>query len=58
MVKERLSEAYSAHYGWDACEAYTRAEKALRDLEHRLASIRHVADAIDGRMAGFNRLSQ
>lgn len=58
LVKERLAEGFSAHYGWQPDEAYSRAEKALRDLERRLASIRLVADAIDARMAGFNRLSQ
>jgi hypothetical protein len=58
LIKERLAEGFAAHYGWDAEEAYARGEKALRDLERRLASIRLVADAIDARMAGFNRLSQ
>ncbi|MCW1922796.1 DUF5716 family protein [Luteolibacter arcticus] len=58
LVKERLAEGFAAHYGWHPDEAYSRAERALRDLERRLASIRLVADAIDARMAGFNRLSQ
>jgi len=58
LAKERLAEGLSAHYGWPSDESYLRAEKALRDLERRLASIRLVADAIDARMAGFNRLSQ
>lgn len=58
MVKERLAEGLSSHYGWSPDESYLRAERALRDLERRLASIRLVADAIDARMAGFNRLSQ
>jgi hypothetical protein len=57
-VKGRLAEGLAAHYHWDADEAYHRAEKALRDLEHRLSAIRLVADAIDARMASFNQLSQ
>ncbi|SHL17827.1 hypothetical protein SAMN05216428_101352 [Nitrosospira sp. Nsp11] len=58
MAKERLAEGLSAHYGWLVEESYLRADTALRDLEHGLASIRLVADAIDSRMASFNRLSQ
>jgi hypothetical protein len=58
LVKERLATGLAAHYHWDVTEAYHRAEKALRDLEHRLAAIRLVADAIDARMASFNQLSQ
>jgi hypothetical protein len=58
LVKERLAEGLAAHYSWDADESYHRADKALRELEHRLAAIRHVADAIDARMASFNQLSQ
>ncbi len=58
LVNERLAEGLAAHYHWDESESYHRAEKALRDLEHRLAAIRHVADAIDARMASFNQLSQ
>ncbi|WP_367871393.1 Wadjet anti-phage system protein JetA family protein [Luteolibacter sp. Populi] len=58
LVKERLAEGLSGHYGWQADDAYARGERALRDLERRLSSIRLVADAIDARMAGFNRLSQ
>ncbi|MDB6077901.1 MAG: hypothetical protein JWO82_1648 [Akkermansiaceae bacterium] len=58
LIKERLAEGFTEHYGWSSEESYLRAEKALRDLERRLASIRLVADAIDARMAGFNRLSQ
>jgi hypothetical protein len=54
----RLAEGLSAHYHWDENEAYHRAEKILRELEHRLAAIRLVADAIDARMASFNQLSQ
>jgi hypothetical protein len=58
LVKARLAQGLAAHYHWDETEAYHRAEKTLRDLEHRLAAIRHVADAIDARMASFNQLSQ
>ena len=58
LVKERLAVGFVEHYGWDTTEAYAKAEKALRDLEYRLGAIRLVADAIDGRMAGFNQLSQ
>ena len=58
LVKERLAEGLAAHYHWDESESYHRADKALRDLEHRLAAIRLVADAIDARMASFNQLSQ
>ena len=58
LVKERLAAGLAAHYHWDDSEAYHRADKTLRELEHRLAAIRHVADAIDARMASFNQLSQ
>jgi Family of unknown function (DUF5716) len=58
LVKERLAEGFAAHYQWDEVESYHRAEKALRDLEHRLSAVRLVADAIDARMASFNQLSQ
>ena len=58
LVKERLAQGLAAHYHWDDTEAYHRADKSLRDLEHRLAAIRLVADAIDARMAAFNQLSQ
>jgi hypothetical protein len=58
LVKERLAQGLASHYHLDETEAYHRAEKTLRDLEHRLASIRLVADAIDARMASFNQLSQ
>ncbi len=58
LVKERLAVGFVEHYGWEPNEAYAKAEKALRDLENRLAAIRLVADAIDGRMAAFNQLSQ
>lgn len=58
LVKARLAQGLAAHYHWDENEAYHRAEKALRELEHRLAAIRLVADAIDARMASFNQLSQ
>lgn len=58
LVKKRLAEGLAAHYHWDQHESYHRAEKALRELEHRLSSIRLVADAIDARMASFNQLSQ
>lgn len=58
LVRERLAEGLAAHYHWDENEAYHRAGKILRELEHRLAAIRLVADAIDARMASFNQLSQ
>lgn len=58
LVRERLAEGLAAHYHWDESDAYHRAGKILRELEHRLAAIRLVADAIDARMASFNQLSQ
>lgn len=58
QLKERLALAISDHYGWPREEAWKRAVEALRELEHRLSSIRLVADAIDARMASFNQLSQ
>jgi len=58
LVKQRLAQGLAAHYHWDESESYHRAEKALRELEHRLSAIRLVADAIDARMASFNQLSQ
>lgn len=57
-VKECLAEGFATHYQWTEEESYHHAEKSLRDLEHRLAAIRLVADAIDARMALFNQLSQ
>jgi len=58
LLRERLADGLAAHYRWDESEAHHRASKILRDLEHRLAAIRLVADAIDARMASFNQLSQ
>ena len=58
QLKDRLAQAIASHYGWSRSEAWDRAVRALKDLESRLSSIRLVADAIDGRMAGFNQLSQ
>ena len=58
LVRERLAQGLAEHYRWSEDDAYIKAEKALRDLERRLSSIRLVADAIDARMASFNRLSQ
>lgn len=58
ILKERLTQGISRHYGWPEDIAWDRAIQAIRDLEYRLGAIRQVADAIDARMASFNQLSQ
>lgn len=58
LMRERLAEGLHSHYGWDLEEAYDRAVTLLRQLERDLSGLKRRADAIDLRMAAFNRLSQ
>ncbi|MFT4175872.1 MAG: DUF5716 family protein [Luteolibacter sp.] len=58
LLKERLAAGLAEHYHLSEDEAYDRATAALKNIGHRLAAIRLVADAIDSRMASFNQLSQ
>jgi Family of unknown function (DUF5716) len=57
LIKEQLAKDLEIHYGYDSIEAYHRSEKMLRTTEHKLGSIRLIAESIDARMASFNHLS-
>jgi len=58
LVRQRLAEGLSAHYGYDDAEAWLQAGAALLKLERALGGLRLRAEAIDARMAAFNKLSQ
>lgn len=58
LMRERLSEGLREHYGYNENESYDRAVMMLTRLERDLAGLKRRADAIDLRMAAFNRLSQ
>ncbi|HBJ86685.1 MAG TPA: hypothetical protein DDZ88_23080 [Verrucomicrobiales bacterium] len=58
LMRERLAEGLRGHYGYNECESYDRAVMLLTRLERDLAGLKRRADAIDLRMAAFNRLSQ
>ena len=58
LMRERLAEGLREHYGYSDNEAYDRALEMMRRLERDLAGLKRRADAIDLRMAAFNRLSQ
>ena len=57
VVRQRLADGIVAWRGGTVDEAFERSEKELRSLERSLAGIRARADAIDLRIAAFNRLS-
>ena len=57
VVRQRLADAIVAWRGGTMDEAMDRAEAELTHLERSLAGIRARADAIDLRIAAFNRLS-
>lgn len=58
LMRERLAEGLREHYGYNDRESYDRAVMMLTRLERDLAGLKRRADAIDLRMAAFNRLSQ
>lgn len=58
LMRERLAEGLREHYGYDDRDSYDRAVSMLTRLERDLAGLKRRADAIDLRMAAFNRLSQ
>ncbi len=58
LMRERLAEGLREHYGYDDTESYDRALTMLTRLERDLAGLKRRADAIDLRMAAFNKLSQ
>ncbi|MDB6070475.1 MAG: hypothetical protein JWL81_1646 [Verrucomicrobiales bacterium] len=58
MVKQRLAEGFAEHYRCEETEAWQMAATALLKLERALGGLRQRAEAIDARMAAFNRLSQ
>jgi hypothetical protein len=57
-TRERLAEGLQLHYGYTAAEGQEVALHLLNQLERGMAGIKRRADAIDLRMAAFNRLSQ
>ncbi len=58
LLREKLAQGLRGHYGYEDREAYERAVRMLARLERDLAGLKRRADAIDLRMAAFNRLSQ
>jgi Family of unknown function (DUF5716) len=58
LLRQRLAEGLSLHYDYELAEAHDRSVQVLSDLERDLAGLKHRAEAIDLRMAAFNRLSQ
>ncbi len=58
LMRERLAEGLQGHYGYDAAEAYDLALNLLTRLDRDLGGLKRRAEAIDLRMAAFNRLSQ
>ena len=58
LMRERLSEGLREHYGYDSTESYDLAVSLLTRLDRDLGGLKRRAEAIDLRMAAFNRLSQ
>ena len=58
LVRQRLAEGLRGHYGYNETESWHQAGAALLKLERSLAGLRLRAEAIDARMAAFNKLSQ
>lgn len=58
LVRQRLAEGLAAHYHFDETEAWHQSGVALLKLERALGGLRLRAEAIDARMAAFNKLSQ
>lgn len=58
LMRERLSAGLREHYGYDDADACEIAVSMLTRLERDLGGLKRRAEAIDLRMAAFNRLSQ
>lgn len=58
FMRDRLAAGIQAHYHLDENAAYQRAGAELGKLERSLGGLRQRAEAIDARMASFNRMSQ
>ncbi|WP_461782757.1 Wadjet anti-phage system protein JetA family protein [Prosthecobacter sp.] len=58
LMRERLATGLREHYGYEDGDAYDHAVAALTRLERDLGGLKRRAEAIDLRMAAFNRLSQ
>jgi hypothetical protein len=58
LMRERLAAGLREHYGYDDSDSYDHAVMSLTRLERDLGGLKRRAEAIDLRMAAFNRLSQ
>ena len=58
LMRDRLAEGLAAHYSLTDSDASARAIQDLQQLERKLGGLSEIAQAIDERMAAFNRLSQ
>jgi hypothetical protein len=58
LCRQRLAEGLAAHYSCSETESWQMAGDALLRLERALGGLRQRAEAIDARMAAFNKLSQ
>lgn len=58
LMRERLAQGLREHYGYDNADAFDQARMMLSKLERDLGGLKRRAEAIDLRMAAFNRLSQ
>ncbi len=58
LMRERLAQGLREHYGYNDLDAQDNAVMMLTRLERDLGGLKRRAEAIDLRMAAFNRLSQ
>jgi len=58
LLREKLAQGLREHYGYDESDSYDHAVMCLTRLERDLGGLKRRAEAIDLRMAAFNRLSQ
>ena len=58
LMRERLATGLREHYGYDSEDSLDHATMILQRLERDLGGLKRRAEAIDLRMAAFNRLSQ
>lgn len=58
LTRQRLAEGLTDHYGYSEADAWHASGAALLKLERALGGLRQRAEAIDARMAAFNKLSQ
>lgn len=58
LMRERLAAGLREHYGYENADAFDQAVMLLSRLERNLGGLKRRAEAIDLRMAAFNRLSQ